>query len=493
MKRNSLYSYWKPILQILIFSGILITIGCESLRYQNNVIQMTEQVQERLKLDPSIQFSHELSQENIQSIQEELLSKELTLDSAVRLCLIGNPTLMSYYEELGIAQAELLKAKALPNPKVHADILESHEEDVIVRGIQLNRERDVQFHFSLVIDLLDLILKPERIQVSKAQFDLLKMNLSHKVMDVIGEVVEGVYAYQGEQQIFEVLEQIYEGAQSKIELALEQHKAGNNSDLALVRHQINYQNSKLHLADQGWKVKVARERINKLLGLWGENIHWKINAPLPMPTDLDVAKNLEHHTLNHSITLESAKIEINILKRLLSLEKKEIVPALEAGFARDAGDGHKAASGGTFGVEIPIFDRNQGEIERVKALIRKKEREMEALAIALRSESRLLQEKFSELTDKIAYYQSTILPAHKREVELAQLHYNGMFIGAYELMDVKNNELEVQKDFVNTLKEYWITRSKIDHAFAGGHVGGESVDLHLPQSTNMQKTRGHGH
>src|SRR6478609_6929231 len=47
-----------------------------------------------------------------------LLAAELTADSAAQIALFNNPTLQATYERLGVAQADVVQAGLLQNPKL---------------------------------------------------------------------------------------------------------------------------------------------------------------------------------------------------------------------------------------------------------------------------------------------------------------------------------------------------------------------------------------
>ena len=69
------------------------------------------------------QFQVEKNADNNQAAQDtiaSLLAKPLTVDAAVQIALLNNPGLQATLEELGIAQADLVQAGLLSNPKLKA-------------------------------------------------------------------------------------------------------------------------------------------------------------------------------------------------------------------------------------------------------------------------------------------------------------------------------------------------------------------------------------
>jgi hypothetical protein len=62
------------------------------------------------------------SREQISAIVQKLLKEPLTVSSAVQIALLNNRGLQATFEEVGIAQADVIEAVTLPNPSVDFDV-----------------------------------------------------------------------------------------------------------------------------------------------------------------------------------------------------------------------------------------------------------------------------------------------------------------------------------------------------------------------------------
>ena len=87
-----------------------------------------------------------------------MLQQELTIDEAVQIALLNNRSLQATYEELGIAQADLVQAGLLRNPLFGASF---RFPDKTVGG-----HRSTNTEFSVVQDFLDLLVRPLRKKVA---------------------------------------------------------------------------------------------------------------------------------------------------------------------------------------------------------------------------------------------------------------------------------------------------------------------------------------
>src|SRR5260221_6854354 len=89
---------------------------------------------------------------------DDLLAKDVTVDAVVQIALLGSPRLRSTFEELSIAQADLVQAGLLKNPIF------------TIRRTPLDAEHiDPNIFATVGQDLLDIITMPMRQRVAWAQ------------------------------------------------------------------------------------------------------------------------------------------------------------------------------------------------------------------------------------------------------------------------------------------------------------------------------------
>jgi hypothetical protein len=57
--------------------------------------------------------------------------------------------------------------------------------------------------------------------------------------------------------------------------------------------------------------------------------------------------------------------------------------------------------------------------------------------------------------------------SHEITVE-SQRNYNGMFLWTFDFLAAKQSEIETAAAFTGALADYWVARSRLDAALAGG-------------------------
>jgi cobalt-zinc-cadmium efflux system outer membrane protein len=65
------------------------------------------------------------------------------------------------------------------------------------------------------------------------------------------------------------------------------------------------------------------------------------------------------------------------------------------------------------------------------------------------------------------HFRDVLVPMREEVVAQAQLHYNGMFLGLYQLLAVKQSELDARRGLIEATRDYWIARADLARAVGG--------------------------
>jgi cobalt-zinc-cadmium efflux system outer membrane protein len=110
------------------------------------------------------------------------------------------------------------------------------------------------------------------------------------ILKLAAEVKTAFYELEAEQQLLGRLKAINETDATAVELAQRQHEAGNINDLDLANQQATYSQSKLDIAETTASIRAGREKLNRLMGTWGDDTAWKIDDKLSELPAADVAQ-----------------------------------------------------------------------------------------------------------------------------------------------------------------------------------------------------------
>lgn len=398
------------------------------------------------------------AREEAQREVKSLLKKALTLERAVQIALLNNREFLAAFEDVGVSAADLREAGMWKNPGI----------DLSVRFPD-RPPSGSNWEESAVFDLLDLITLPLRKRVAKEQLAAAQLHVASEAIKLVSEVKAEFFALQANEALAASRRGISEINGVALDLAQRQYQAGNITDLALAQHQATYNNTRLALAEIENDQREHREKLNRLLGLWGDDTGWKIKGELPALPKTDVPlRGLESLAIARRLDLAAAHAELAGVVRALGLTRSyRYIGALEFGLNTERESDRTNMTGPTLSLELPIFNQGQARIEKGQAELRRAERKLEGLAIGIRSDVRALHDKLASLRERARFYENEVLPTRKGITAGMLLQYNGMLLGNYELISTRVEQWEAEQMAIETLRDYWLTRTELEKTVGG--------------------------
>ncbi len=387
-----------------------------------------------------------------------MLANELSVDAATQIALLNNRSLQMTYEELGISQADLVQAGLLRNPVFFGSTRHSNRRSSVT-----NTEVGV------VQDFLDILLRPARKQLAAAEFEKAKLRVADAVLNLAAGTKIAYRTLQGSMQVTAVLQTIATAAQVGYEFAQHQHEAGNISDLDLVAQQGLYEQARVDLAKAELVVLVDRERLTRLMSLWGDDTGWRIQGRLPnLPEEELPLDHVESMAISQRLDLVAERWEVKKIARALSITLHwRWVPLIDVGVETERDTDRERVTGPTLAIQLPIFDQGQARIARVEAILRQSQQRMTVLAIGIRSEVREIRNRLLLARELAEHYRTVMIPLRERLVAESQRFYNFMLIGVYQLLQAKQDEIAAYRGYIEAVRDYWVARSDLERAVGG--------------------------
>lgn len=411
-----------------------------------------------------------------------LLSTNLTVHSALAIAVLNNRSLQAKFEEIGISQAELAQASRAQNPVISA----SWRPPVSGRGV-------VNSDYGLAQNLLDLLILPARTKIAASRLEQVRQHIAQDVLDFNLEVQSAFYSFQALQQFAGRLAVIVEVNEAAADVAHRQFVAGNINSLELKNQQLAFTQSRLDLARIHAATRAEREKVNRLLGLWGQQTAWQAAGELPpLPGDEPALTDVEAIALTRRLDLAAARNEVVAIAYALNLKSKtRYLPGVDLGVSSEREVDGEWVLGPALALEIPIFDQGQPEMARLAAAYRQARRQFEALAVNIRSEVRAARDAMLAARDIAIYSDQVLLPQNQQLLGETLLQYNAMQLGNYDLLLAKQREQHAEQVTIEALRDYWIARTRLQTALGGSFtplpVSGAAAPsipapLHPPES-----------
>lgn len=388
---------------------------------------------------------------------QDLASQPISIESAVQIALLNNPEVQAIFEEIGIAQADLIEAGLFTNPVFSVEVRYPHEKKLVTN-----------IEYLITATFLDIFLIPLRTKLASTELEQAKLRVANAILDLAFEVRQTYYELVAEQQMLKYTQSIAELTSIQSEISSRQHKVGNIYQLDLEETQAVFLEADLQITQSEEEIIRLREKLNRLLG-FSEEICLTFPEQLPEEIDyqgLDLCQ-LESMALQERIDLQVARFEIIRLSQMLGLKDWWTYTNLQLGLAgeREAEGLNKMGPG--FVGEIPIFNYGQAARMRLFAELRQAQDRLAALEIRVLSEVREAHKLLMKDLKIIDKYRAGIIPLQSRIIDSSEKLYNVMGLGVDRLLFNKRRETETYRNYLASLRDYWISRVQLDHALGG--------------------------
>ena len=447
--------------KLLLLSGTVALAGCAHVDLNPAFRELANTV--HLRTGKHVQWNRGSTEDaQAQAAVASLLSRPLTADSAVQIALLNNHNLQATYEDLGIAQADLVEAGLLRNP------IFTFERRLPGQALEAD----------LLKEFIDILLLPLRKRIAAAQFEAAKLRVGHEILNLAGEVRAAFYEHQGDQQLVDLRKTVAEATERSAETALRMQQAGNLKNLDLATEQASHAQAKIELSKAQSEAVQTREKLNKLMGAFGAQTNWTVASRLPeLPGGEVSTSQLESRAIQQRLDLAAARQEFIAQARSLGIARADaILQQAEVGAHYEREISGEYAVGPSVNVPIPIFNQGQAAVARSSAKLRQSEQRYLALAADIRSDVRAARDKMLLSRRQVEYFKSTALPTRTRVTEESQLEYNAMQIGPFQLLQAKQEEVKTGAESVEALRDYWVARAELEKA-VGGSLSGKFISL----------------
>lgn len=397
---------------------------------------------------------------------DRIVAKPLTLGGAVKTALMNNRELQATYEDLGVAQADLVQAGMIENPNL-GGMLRFPTEGPLSPNVE----------GALGVSFLSIFTVAARKRIAAAAFEEAKRVVGSQALMLIADVREAFYTFQAAQQLAAINLTLAQASQASFDFAKELHRAGNLNDLEYSQEQALYETARLTLVDTQRELFTSREMLTKLMGLWGKHAQrWQVAEELAgVPRSDPPLAKLETLAVKQRLDLAAAKKRTVMMAEALGMsETWGWLQGFELGGSveRDVDGG--IVVGPEASLALPLFDQGQARVAHAQASLRRSYHQATSLAVTIRSDVRRLRNDMVTHRRKADHYANVVIPLRERIVELSMEQYNFMLIGLFQLLESKQREFETYREYVHEVRDYWIARAKLGYAVGGKLPGAEA-------------------
>lgn len=446
----------------IIAAASLLLAGCASFSPDGGFGKVSQLTQERTGQGVALQRSPEDAQ-TAQNRVAELLQAALTADAAVEVALLNNRGLQAKFGDLGIAESELVRAGRLKNPSLSFGRMSGGG------GVEIER--------TVLFDILGLLTMPIAKEVGQQRFEQAQYQAAYDAVSLAADVRRAYFDAVAAQELAKFYEQVKETADVSNELAKRMLQAGNFNKLGQMREQAFYADATAQLARAQHQAAAQREKLIRLLGLYGEQMNFRLPQRLPeLPKQVLEPQNVEKTAMDKRLDVQMAKRAAEATAKSLHLTNAtRMVNVLDVAYKNKSESSAPRANGYEIELELPLFDFGSTRAARAQATYMQAVNRTAEVAVNARSEVREAYSAYRTAYDLAQHYRDEVVPLRKRISEENLLRYNGMLIGVFELLADAREQVAGVTGYVQALRDFWVAETNLQTALTARSPAAGSV------------------
>jgi cobalt-zinc-cadmium efflux system outer membrane protein len=382
--------------------------------------------------------------------------KELSLSDSLDLALKANPDIAVAMRERESIGGVKVQAATRPNPFVSTSIQDTRSATRQIY-LQLNQE----------IELGDKRLA--RMEAADAFYSRADAELATKQAEIHANVVLAFYELLVAQEREALAKSSVEVAESALDAATKRVKAGKSSPVEQTKSAVAAASAKIELVQSTAQLNSSRKRLSALWGDYTPSFD-RVTGDVTNIPEVSSLNNLQS-LIDSAPSVKLAKLEINAREAITKIERSRAIPniTVSAGLVNNQEIGANQALLG-LSIPIPVFDRNQGNVQ--EAASRKFKAEDQLIAVKNRIQANLATqyERLSAARQATQSLQSDILPNSQSAFDAAN---RGFSLGKFNFLDVLDAQrtlYQAKSQYINALLEAHQSIAEIERTL------GEVVD-----------------
>jgi outer membrane protein TolC len=441
------------------FLGAIMLSGCASFSPDGGMSVVATVASETINKDVvSIRTVDDA--ERARSAVQALLRRSLTVDTAVQIALLNNRGLQAAYNELALAEAELVEESLPPNPTFAISRITGNG------GYEIERQ--------VVGDILALATLPFRSEIARQRFQKAQLRAALETLRLAAEVRRTYYRAVATNELVGLLTDAKSTAESTAQLALKLGETGSLNKLDQAREHVFYAETTADLATLRQHATTLRERLTRLLGLWDGDLGFRLPQKLPaLPRRPLSLPGIEVNAVAHRIDLQIARIELGALAKSLKLtEATRFVTLLDvAGIDKKTQEPEGVPfreRGFDIQFQIPIFDGGEVRVRQAVETYNQAFNRLTEKAVNVRSEARDAFRVYRSTYDIAGHYQREVLPLRKIISDEMQLRFSSMQVDVFALLTEVRQRIAALRAAIDAKRDFWLAQSELQTAINGG-------------------------
>lgn len=371
-------------------------------------------------------------------------------DAAVGLALGDGTALSAILAQLDGDEARALQSSLLKNPFIHAAWLYPRDGAGSILDAGLSW------------DLLGLLTLDARRDAADQARSAARLGAGARILELAARARSAWYAHLADREGAALLADQVEAADLGAEIAQRLERAGNLPPLAAASARASRLESRFARDEAELAARASGERLAALLALDDP-------ARLVLPENLPRLPEADPPPLD-SAALEAADLGLAGLRADLARIRKQMtsealpswIGSLEVGWGWERESSGEWQDGPALGLSLPLFDTGQARRAAIRSDAAVLEARLAERRLALAREAREARQRMTRARARVEALREELLPLLGEAADQALLQYNAMQKSPFQLLDLKQRELDAIRRLVQGLADYWQARTALE-------------------------------
>ena len=376
-----------------------------------------------------------------------------TLEQLKQLAVDHNPTLKQAQAEIRAAEGRKRQAGLYPNPTV------GYIGEQISGGSQRGGEQGGFIQQDIVLGgklaAAQRVLEQERLQAEAER--------GEQLLRVQNAVSMAYYQSLGAQETVAIRERLVKLAQDASTTAQQLFNVGQADEPDVLQANVEASQEDVALVSAQQRQQMLWRSLAAVVGQ--PNLPFgKLAGSLESLPDIDTQQWLEN-ILQNSPAVKIASLSLARAQAELDRAKREPIPDLQlrAGFQQNRelleSTGRPVGLQGfaEVGVRIPIFNRNQGNVQAARATIERADLEQKRVQLLLRERSSSMFQNYLTARAAVERYRSQIIPQAEKAYNLYLNRYRTMAAAYPQVLISQRTLFQLQTDYITSLENLWVS------------------------------------
>lgn len=431
-----------------VVSISLLLGGCATVKPQADYVRVAEHVARSTGMGDVYRPGED---ERIEVLVSERFVDGLTVDEAVTIALLNNPTLQAEFFNVGVARAEVVQAGLLSNPSLGVSLL------LPSGGGLANVEA------SLAQNIAGLWQIPVRKQAAERSLDAAILDVARRAALLAAETKRAYFAAVTAEELHGVLQENSDVSRRLATLVEERLNAGVSDQLEVNLARTAVIQAELQAESARLSSNNAFRALASLLGIPNRATELRLTDPLPaVPPKTPRDDELVRLAMASRLDVAAASELVEAAEARLRIEYRRVFPLVELGVVSERDQGEDFIFGPSLGLELPIFDQNQAQIARATFAYEQANKMLHALEQTLVQEVHGALDRVEASWRLVRMYQERSLPLAEDNLELSREAYRLGRASFLSVLEAQRFLLSSRRDYVSVLGQAASTLAELE-------------------------------